>query len=282
MSNLNYFLYEALYGLTDVVISSPANNNILKYQSSNNSWINSNDVILSSITTTTLFESQGSLLIKNQGTGLLNILDNTSGVISLTDPLTFVWDGTNLGSGEQIFKSKNIANGNLEFRTLIPGYNLSATTTSDSVQLDVDISCGNIYYRDDGGGYTLSFPAINTWYKMTPIFVKNPLCNNFDLAPSSAALVYTGTVSKKAIVSLTLSTKIGSGSRIFGFAIAINGNIVDESVIADTIANSNQETSGIHCIVTLNNNDYVTAWARIVASPTPITFSTINMMICSL
>ena len=125
---------------------------ILVYDASENAFVNatnsgaSGSVGLSSVsntgTGTGIGQQTGSALeLKSLIAGTnLTITDNGQAlVIDATVPTT-AYTGTNLGSGEGIYKQNNIAGDQLEFKSIAVGNGLSISEANDTLTIECTIS----------------------------------------------------------------------------------------------------------------------------------------------
>ena len=101
----------------------------------------------------------------------------------------------------------------------------------------------------------------------------------FGTSNTNNRLVYTGTSTKVFHVAMTASYTCGN-AKVVGLAIAKNGTTtgMEKSIIKDTNSSAGDvESSAIHVMPLLNQNDYIEVFVTNITDTTAVTLQTLNM-----
>lgn len=135
---------------------------------------------------------------------------------------------------------------------------------------------GEIYMQGNSTATTIG--TAGSYVKALGTSTLTPESHHFDM-PSNNRLRYTGTKTKMFHVAFTISYKISSGNnQEVRMKIYKNGSDITASLIKDTMRNSSDvNSSAIHVMVSMAQNDYLELYLTNQTSTNGIIVDTMNL-----
>jgi hypothetical protein len=140
---------------------------------------------------------------------------------------------------------------------------------------------GEIYFTNNATGNTTTttIASAGAYVKAEGVTTFDSNSMFFGTSNTNNRLVYTGTATKTFHVAMTASFSCAN-NKLVALAIAKNGTTtgMDKSIIKDTLTSTGDvESSAIHVMPVLNQNDYLEVFVTNITDTTAVTVQTMNM-----